>query len=124
MGVTGTIRLRLKAAAGWLGRVLTPSAPAWSAAAWTLFILWGVLAASFLFSEGAPSWEMALGVAGLYVAMALASAGLLLLVRLLAILKPRYRAALLLSLPPVLLLGLITWGRRAPSSPRRWRWSD
>jgi len=111
-GIGKTIGPWLKAARGWLGRVFTPSAAAWSAAAWALFVLWGLLAVSFLFSAGvAPlSWEMALGVAGIYGVMALASGALLLLVWLLALLKPRYRVALLLSLPPMLLVGLITWG--------------
>lgn len=110
-GMAKTILPWLKAATGWLRRVLTPSATAWSAAAWALFILWGLLALSFLFSEGPGplSWEMAAGVAALYLVMALASGAVLLLVSLLAVLKPRYRVALLLSLPPTLLVGLITW---------------
>jgi len=111
-GAAKTVRLWLKATTGWLGRVFTPSATAWSAAALALFILWGLLALSFLFSDGSDrlTWEMALGVVGIYGVMALASGVLLLLVWLLALLKPRYRVALLLSLPPMLLLGLFTWG--------------
>jgi hypothetical protein len=111
-GIGTTILLWLKAAKGWLGRVFTPSEPAWTAAAWALFALWGLLVLSFLFNQGLnwPTWEIALGVLVFYLVFALASGGLLLLVWLLATLRLRYRAAFLLALPPVLLVGLITWG--------------
>ena len=110
-GIGTTIWRWLKAAKGWLGRVFTPSAPAWTAAAWALLALWGLLVLSFLVNEGVsgPTWETAVGAIVFYGVLALASGALLLLVWLLGALKLRYRAALLLALPPVLLIGFITW---------------
>jgi hypothetical protein len=94
-----------------LHRAFAPSERAWTAAAWALLVLWGLLLVSFVFSDGAKfTWESVLGLTVFFGLMALASAALLLTASLLGALKPRYRAALLLCLPPISLVLLLTWG--------------
>ena len=102
----------LKAAGRWLRRVFSPSDSAWTAAAYALLILWGLLLGSFIFSDGAmaSTWESILGLTVLFGFMALASLALLFTVWLLGALKLRYRAALLLCLPPISLVVLLSWG--------------
>jgi hypothetical protein len=50
---------KINSAARWLRGVFSPSDPAWTAAAYALLTLWGLLFASFFFSDGAPDfmWE-------------------------------------------------------------------
>jgi Chlorophyllase len=102
----------IKSAGRWLRRVFSPSDSAWTAAAYALLTLWGLLLVSFIFSDGATvfTWESMLGLTGLFGLMALASVALLLTVWLLGALKLRYRAALLLCLPPISLVLLLSWG--------------
>jgi hypothetical protein len=102
----------LKSAARWLRRVFSPSDSAWTAAAYALLTLWGMLLVTFIFSDGAAvfTWESMLGLAGLFGLMALASVALLFAAWLLGALKLRYRAALLLCLPPISLVLLLSWG--------------
>jgi hypothetical protein len=105
---------RLKSAGNWVRRVLSPSGPAWTAAAYSLLTLWALLFASFFFSDGAFNftWELLLGLTTLFGLMALASVALLLTAWLLGALKLRYRAALLLCLPPISLVLLLSWGAK------------
>jgi hypothetical protein len=104
----------LKSAGQWLRRVFSPSDSAWTAAAYALLTLWGLILASFFFSDGATqfTWESMLGLIGLFGLMALASVALLLTAWLLGALKLRYRAALLLCLPPISLVILLSWGSK------------
>jgi hypothetical protein len=104
----------LKSAGRWLGRVFSPSDPAWTAAAYALLTLWGLLLVSFYFSDGAAefNWESALGLTVLFGFMALVSVALLFTAWLLGALKLRYRAALLLFLPPIALVFLLSWGAK------------
>src|SRR5450432_6477 len=85
----------LKRAGGWLARVFTPSAPAWSAAAYALLALWAFMALSFLFHDVLPQLSLGklLGLIVVFSVLALLSVGVLLLVRVLAMLKLRYRFA-------------------------------
>ena len=95
-----------------VARICTPSGVAWTAAAWALWALWAFLVFGNFFSDGRPGLTLAraIGLLALTLAMALISAGLLLAARLLAILKPRYRVALLVCLPPATLTLLEAWG--------------
>jgi Chlorophyllase len=104
----------LKSAGRWLRRVFSPSDSAWTAAAYALLTLWGLLFVSFIFSDGAAvfTWESMLGLTGLFGLMALASVALLFIAWLLGALKLRYRAALLLCLPPISLVLSLSWGAK------------
>src|ERR1700729_1693290 len=104
----------LRSAGRWLGRVFSPSDPAWTAAAYALLTLWGLLLVSFYFSDGATefTWESVLGLTVLFAFMALVSVALLFTAWLLGALKLRYRAALLLFLPPIALVFLLSWGAK------------
>jgi len=104
----------LKSAGRWLRRVVSPSDSAWTAAAYALLTLWGLLLVSFVFSDGATefTWESTLGLTVLFGLMALVSVALLFTAWLLGALKLRYRAALLLCLPPISLVLLLSWGAK------------
>lgn len=69
----------LKSAGRWLQRVFSPSISAWTAAAYALLSLWGLLLVSFVFSDGLTviTWESMLGLTALFGLMALASVVLL-----------------------------------------------
>lgn len=105
----------LRSVGRWLRRVVSPSDSAWTAAAYALLTLWGLLLVSFIFSDGATefTWESALGLTVLFGLMALVSVALLFTAWLLGALKLRYRAALLLCLPPISLVLLLSWGAKA-----------
>jgi hypothetical protein len=105
---------RLKSAGKWLRQGFSPPDSAWTAAAYALLTLWGLLLISFIFIDGAPgfTWESILGLATLFGLMALASVALLLTGWLLGALKLRYRAALLLCLPPIALVSFLSWGAK------------
>ena len=102
----------LKSAGRWLRSVFSPSDSAWTAAAFVLLTLWGLLLVSFIFVNGAAvfTWESMVGLTGLFGLMALASGVLFLTVWFLGALKLRYRAALLLCLPPISLVLFLSWG--------------
>jgi hypothetical protein len=104
----------IKSAGRWLRRVFSPSDAAWTAAAYALLLLWGLLFVSLIFGDGAAAvtWESVLGSTGLFGLMALASAALLFTAWLLGALKLRYRAALLLCLPPISLVLSLSWGSK------------
>jgi hypothetical protein len=104
----------LKTAGRWLRRVLSPSDSAWTAAAYALLTLWGLLLLSLIFSDGSAgfTWESILGLATFFGLMASASVALLLTGWLLGALKLRYRAALLLCLPPISLVLFLSWGAK------------
>jgi hypothetical protein len=105
---------RLRSAGRWMRRMLSPSDSAWTAAAYALLFLWGLLVLSLVLSDGPAVFtsEITLGLIGLVGFMALVSVGLLLIVWLLAALRLKFRAALLLCLPLVCLVLLIGWGPR------------
>ena len=104
----------LKTAGKWLRRWLSPSATAWTAASYALLTLWGSLLVSLFFGDGTAgvTWESALGLATIFGLMALVSVALLFIGWLLGALKPRYRAALLLCLPPISLVLYLSWGAK------------
>jgi Chlorophyllase len=104
----------LKTAGKWLRRYFSPSDTAWTAASYALLTLWGLLLVSLFFGDGSAgvTWESALGVATIFGLMALVSVALLLIGWLLGALKLRYRAALLLCLPPLSLVAYLSWGMK------------
>jgi hypothetical protein len=81
-------------------------------AAYALLLVWFLLVLSLLLSDGPAVFtsEITLGLIGLVGFMALMSLGLLLIFWLLAALKLKFRAALLLCVPPICLVLLIGWG--------------
>jgi dienelactone hydrolase len=92
-------------------RVFTPSPAAWAAATWGLVALWALIILSFMADiAGHFSTEQTLGLATLVLVLVLVSLAILFVAWLLAILDRHYRRALLLSLPPAVLVGLATWG--------------
>jgi hypothetical protein len=105
---------RLTNAGKWLRQCFSPSDSAWTAASYALLTLWGLLLLLFLFSDGLAqvTWESILGLATLFGLLALVSVALLLTGWLLGALKPRYRAALLLCLPPFSLVLYLSWGAK------------
>ena len=96
---------------GAVRRVLTPSDQAWRAASWAMLALWAAIPISFVLLEVVPrfTFERFVGQLTLFVALALVSLGVLLIVRLLSLLQPRYRFALLLAMGPVALFLLVVW---------------
>jgi hypothetical protein len=104
----------LKTAGKWLRRRFSPSDTAWTAASYALLTLWGLLLVSLFFGDGAAgvTWESALGLAAIFGLMAAVSVALLLIGWLLGALKLRYRAALLLCLPPISLVLYLCWGAK------------
>jgi hypothetical protein len=90
----------------------TPSAGASRAGALVLLLLWLLLGLATVFSAGAVGLTLSRGLGALVstLALALCSLGLLFAVWLLGALRLPLRAALLLALPPVLLLLIGVWG--------------
>jgi hypothetical protein len=103
---------RLKLAAQSLRRFLTPTTEAWSAAAWLMLAVWVLLFLSFIVINVIPhfSFEKLVGLVALFVAMALVSSGLLLMIGFASAMKRSFRIGLLFALPPLLLLLVLTWG--------------
>jgi hypothetical protein len=104
----------LKTAGKWLRPYFSPSDTAWTAAAYALLTVWGLLLVSLFFGDGTPgvTWESGLGLATIFGLMAVVSVALLLIGWLLGALKLRYRAALLLCLPPISLVSYLGWGAK------------
>ena len=102
----------IKAAWAALLQALTPSKEAWSSAAGALLGLWVALFAAFALGMVLPhfSIEKLAGLVVLFAFLALVSAGLLLVVKLLAASQPQYRRVLLLVLAPTLLVAMLDWG--------------
>jgi dienelactone hydrolase len=96
-------------------RLLTPTDAAWSAATWALFATWAILVLWFAAGEVLPHFriEKVLGLIGLFGVLAAASVALLLSVWLASRLRPPYRFALFLILPPLALFMAITWSQGA-----------
>jgi hypothetical protein len=103
---------RLKLVVQSLRRFLTPTTEDWSVATWLMRAVWVLLFLSFIFINVIPhfSFEKLVGLVALFVTMALVSLGLLLVFGLAATMKRSFRIALLLALPPLLLLLVLTWG--------------
>ncbi|HEY2049110.1 MAG TPA: hypothetical protein VGH03_07190 [Caulobacteraceae bacterium] len=102
---------RLKSLKGGVARALTPSNAAWSAAAFGLYVVWALIFLSFTVDLIAKfSLEQTVGLAALFVVLAIVSALSYALFWFVSTLKSNYRRALLLSLPPTILVALFTWG--------------
>jgi hypothetical protein len=101
-------------AARSLRRFLTPSVQTWSAATRTLFLLWALLFLAFLFTNVLPAFsvEKLAGLVALFAESAVISLCLFLVVGFFAAMRRSFRAALLLTLPPLMLLLVFTWGPR------------
>lgn len=90
----------------WIVRALTPSEAAWTGGSWALAGFWVFLFGSLLAHDVLPQFSVSklIGLATIAAALALAAAGILLAVRILILLKPRYRAALALATPASVML--------------------
>ncbi|CAN5691102.1 hypothetical protein BH10PSE5_BH10PSE5_15210 [soil metagenome] len=110
---------RLGRTRDWIRRRGTPS-QAWSGASWALLVLWAFLLASFVVHMVLPQFSVGklAGLVAIFGLLALISLGLLLLVGLLSKVSLRYRAALLLLLPPLVIFLPMVWAQRAWRSPR------
>jgi hypothetical protein len=104
----------LKQAGGWIARVCMPSDAAWAGATWALVAFWGVLIVSFLLHDVLPRFSIAklAGLIGFFGLLAVIGLGAVLLVRLLSLLRPRYRLALALALPPAVLFLMAVWDKK------------
>jgi dienelactone hydrolase/cytochrome c oxidase subunit IV len=104
----------LKQAGRWIARVCTPSEAAWSAASWALLAVWGFLILSFLLQYVVPRFGLGnlLGVAVTFAVFALIGLGVVLAARVLALLRPRYRLALGLVVPPLVMLLMNVWDKK------------
>jgi len=104
----GRIRGRIRR----LRETFTPSDRAWSAAAVAMLAVWLYLAVALLLGEVAPhfSFEALAGLIVALAAFALVSGGALLVFWAFGAMKRRYRAALLLTLVPLLFMALGVWG--------------
>jgi len=91
--------------------LLSPSDAAWAAATWAVFGAWGIMVLWFAVVEVLPhfSFEKVLGLFGLFGVLGRASVVLLALVWLGSRLKPSFRFALLLILPPLAMFMAATW---------------
>jgi hypothetical protein len=109
---------RLRSAGRRLRRAFSPSDSAWTGASYALLLVWCVLVLSLLLSDGPAVFtpEITLGLMVMVGFMALVSVGLLLIVWLLAALRSKFRAALLLCVPPICLVLLIGWGPKGLSA--------
>jgi hypothetical protein len=109
------IRARLRAAQAWAKAALTPSPAAWSAATIALFGFWVVIVIWIAIDSVLAhfSVEKLGGFVVAFALFALISGGVLLVLWLIRLLAPRYRAALLLAVMPLLLFLLAAWGRGA-----------
>lgn len=112
MGRIGSTLGWVRRQAGRLKRALTPSRPAWRAAALGLVAVWAVWILSMLLVDPFPTYvpEVLAGNLGLFVWMAGASLSLIILGWLLAALPAGYRAALFLALPISFLMLMLIWG--------------
>lgn len=99
-----------------LGRAFTPSPVAWRGAALGLYALWTFMVLWAFGISVLPhfSVENALGEVALYGYLALAGAGLWLIVSLVDRLEPPYRSVLFLVLPTVGLFAALIWEQGAP----------
>lgn len=100
-----------RAARRWTVRAITPSPAGWAGATWALVAFWGLLFVSLLAQDVLPQFSVG-KLAGLVVmlgALVLAGLGGLLVLRLFTLLRPGYRAALALALPPTAMLLLGVW---------------
>jgi hypothetical protein len=106
-----SFRERIVAAWHWLREMVTPSDAAWNGAAIGLVGFWALFVVSFIELGLVPHFTIgsAIGLVTLFVLLALTSAVLLLPFWLVSLLKPRYRAALLLALLPTALVMLGIW---------------
>src|SRR5262249_33656254 len=88
-----------------------PSQAGWTGASRALLVLWSIPLVIFVFDEIIPraSIEKVVGLAVIFGGFFLATLLILLLFWLERLLKPNYRFALLLALPPLALISLATW---------------
>jgi dienelactone hydrolase len=102
---------RFKSLKGSLARALTPSNAAWSAAAAGLYVVWALIFLSLAADMiGQFSIEQTVGLVILFVILAILSAVSYAFFWFVSALRSNYRWALLLSLPPTILIALFTWG--------------
>jgi hypothetical protein len=106
--------------AGWFARIaarlrgaLTPSGAAWAGAANALFAFWAILVLAFACVEVLPhfSMEKFAGLIGVFAVLALVSAILFVVFWAAGLLKAKYRFALLLCAPVVILYAGLTWAQ-------------
>jgi len=102
---------RLRSAMRRIRAAFTPSDAAWNGAAYALIALWVLIFVVFVWHELVFSFtiEKALGLLVLFALLTAMSAVLLLLVWLLSSLRPKYRAALFLSIPVAALIMMAAW---------------
>jgi dienelactone hydrolase len=107
--------VRLRAVGVAVRKALTPTAVAWSAAANALLLFLAAFIVWTAFDDVIPyfSVEKLLGLVVLYTAFAAVAFALLLIFWLPSLLKPRFRFALFLLLPPLALFSAIAWAQGA-----------
>ena len=100
-----------RSAGQWIRRAVTPSEAGWAGATWALVAFWGFLFVSFLLHDVVPQFSVGklAGLIAMLGSLVLAGLGGLLVFRLLAMLRPGYRAALALAVPPTVMLLLGVW---------------
>ena len=100
-----------RSAGRWIARVCTPTEAGWAGATWALIAFWGFLLLSILAHDVLPRFSISklAGLATITAALVLAAAGILLVLRILALLKPGYRLALALAAPVSVMLLLDVW---------------
>jgi hypothetical protein len=109
------IRARLRAVRAWAKAALTPSPAAWSAATTALLAFWGLLVVTIAINAVFPNFsvEKLGGFVVIFGAFALLTGVILLVLWLIRLLAPGYRAALLLAILPLLLFLLAAWSKGA-----------
>ena len=102
---------RAKIALSWIRRAATPSEAGWTGATWALVALWAIPLLVLIVDEIIPflSLEQIAGLITVYGIFFVATLAILLLLWLARLLKPRYRFALVLVLPPLALFALGAW---------------
>ena len=101
----------VRSAGRWIVRFCTPSAAGWAGATWALVGFWAFLLASLLAHDVLPQFSISklAGLATITAALVLEAAGFLLVLRILTLLKPRYRLALALAAPASVMLLRGVW---------------
>lgn len=103
-----------RSACRWIGQACTPSDTAWTAAGWGLIGFWAFIVGSLLLHDVVPDFAPG-KLAGLVASMGalvLLGLGVLLALRGLNLLRPRYRLGLAFALPSTIFLLIGVWDNK------------